>query len=137
MSGFEIAGAVLGAIPLLIEAIKEYKAGKSVASIFIHWRGLLDQLLSKLDFQRVSFYLSIRNLLRAAGIEVTDNDHDACRQALDTPENQSLLKGYLGLAYPSFDQIVRNHEAYLKQLAGKLSGIRRVPGVRGLKSSTT
>lgn len=29
MSGFELAGIVLGAIPLLIPAIENYKSGKS------------------------------------------------------------------------------------------------------------
>lgn len=135
MSGFEIAGVVLGAIPLIIEAVKGYKAGRNDAAVFIKWRGLLDQLLGKLEFQRFSFYMSIRNLLQAAGIETTKNDHDACRKALDRPENQSLLTEYLGSAIYPFEQIVRNQEAYLKQLASKLSGIRRVPGVRRLKRS--
>lgn len=133
MSGFEVAGVVLGAIPLIIEAIKAYKAGKSAASMFVQWRGLLDRLLDKLEFQDFDFYMSIRNLLQAAGVEVLYDDKVACREALCRPENQHLLNEYLGAARTLFDQTVRNYETYLRQIASKLSGIRRVPNVRRRK----
>lgn len=63
MSGFEIAGLVLGALPVAIavlDGLKEMNRGVAF------WRGIRrrhKRLVSDLDFQRLSFELNLKQLL--------------------------------------------------------------------------
>jgi len=68
MSGFEVAGVILGAIPLLISTLEHYRSGKGAASSFIKFHGHLDTLIFRLKLQRTFFYLDILELLRVANV---------------------------------------------------------------------
>lgn len=63
MSGFEIAGAVLGAIPIAITALDKYKeANKRLA----FWWGIRQEhkrFSSDLEFQCCNFELNLKQLL--------------------------------------------------------------------------
>ncbi|KAJ8132880.1 hypothetical protein O1611_g747 [Lasiodiplodia mahajangana] len=76
MSGFEIAGVVLGAIPLIISALEHYKAGQGSLAAILKHRGQLDILLDRLRDQRTSFYFDILQLLRDAEIEEVEDRTD-------------------------------------------------------------
>ncbi|KLU83202.1 hypothetical protein MAPG_02267 [Magnaporthiopsis poae ATCC 64411] len=63
MSGFEIAGAVLGAIPIAITALDKYKEANKR---FAFWRGIRQEhkrFSSDLEFQRCNFELNLKQLL--------------------------------------------------------------------------
>jgi hypothetical protein len=70
MSGFEIAGVVLGALPLVIPALHNYQTGKGVMATMFKFRGLLDKLIRQHRSQQVFFYGKIPILLREA--QITD-----------------------------------------------------------------
>ncbi|KAK6824639.1 hypothetical protein PG987_012133 [Apiospora arundinis] len=133
MSGFEIAGVVLGAIPLLISALEHYKSGKSTVATLVQWQGQLDTLLFRLKNQKLSFFFDILELLRSANVEdVIDNPEiteTECLQVLSNAKTGAHLQDYLGQHYDAFIEILGRYESCLKLIARKLKHIRRLPDV--------
>ncbi|KAK6845647.1 hypothetical protein PG995_015757 [Apiospora arundinis] len=133
MSGFEIAGVVLGAIPLLISALEHYKSGKSTVATLVQWQGQLDTLLFRLKNQKLSFFFDILELLRSANVEdVIENPEmteTECLQVLSNAKTGAHLQEYLGQHYDAFIEILGRYESCLKLIARKLKHIRRLPDV--------
>ncbi|KAI1373035.1 hypothetical protein F4677DRAFT_235567 [Hypoxylon crocopeplum] len=133
MSGFEVAGVVLGAIPLVISALEHYKEGKGVAASFVKWRGQLDTLIFRLKLQRTFFYLQILELLRGAGVEDVagrlDVTEEECVFILQNAKNGAEVQEYLGLLYDTFLEVLDRYEKCLKAIAAKLGHIHRPPNV--------
>ena len=76
MSGFEVAGVVHAAIPLVISSLEHYRSGKGAASAFVKWHGHLDKLIFRLKLQQTLFYLDTLDLLRGANVEeIEDRVH--------------------------------------------------------------
>ncbi|RYP69345.1 hypothetical protein DL771_006155 [Monosporascus sp. 5C6A] len=67
MSGFEVAGVILGVLPLVIGALSAYRQKKGVLGLRKS-HGLLDDLIHRLKTQRTNFYLDILELLREARV---------------------------------------------------------------------
>jgi hypothetical protein len=139
MSGFEIAGIVLGTIPLVIAALEHYRAGKGVASSFIKWHGHLDTLVFRLKLQHTFFYLQIRDLLRESGVaEVIGCDdlrEEDCITLLRDPKTGVELREYFGPLYETFLEILERYETCLRTISGKLGHLRRIPNVSLFLSS--
>ncbi|RWA07670.1 hypothetical protein EKO27_g7440 [Xylaria grammica] len=131
MSGFEIAGIVLGAIPLVISALEHYKTGQSTLAALLKYQGQLDKLLYQLKVQQTAFYFDILQLLRGAEIEEvedrTDISLEDCLLILRNNKNGGQLQEYLGIHYGTFLDILRRYEKCLKKIAKKLRHIRRLP----------
>ncbi|KAI8627474.1 hypothetical protein F5Y19DRAFT_166819 [Xylariaceae sp. FL1651] len=128
MSGFEVAGVVLGAIPLVISALEHYKSGKGAAATFFKWRDQLDTLIYRLKLQRCLLHLYLMELLRDAGVQgAVDNDltEEECLQILKESTNEKAVRKYLGVVYDMFLEVLRRYEACLTILAGKLAHIHR------------
>lgn len=133
MSGLEIAGLVLGAIPLVISALEHYKGGKGVATSFIKWRGHLDTLIFRLKLQQTLFYLNILELLRLANVveleDSVDLTEEECIAILSDAKLGKHLQEYLGPLNRTFLEVLGRYEICLKTIAGKLGRIRRLPKV--------
>ncbi|GAW19458.1 hypothetical protein ANO14919_089450 [Xylariales sp. No.14919] len=131
MSGFEVAGIVLGAIPLVISALEHYKTGQSTLAALLKYQGQLDKLLYQLKVQQTAFYFDILQLLRGAEIEEvedrTDISLEDCLLILRNNKNGGQLQEYLGIHYGTFLDILRRYEQCLKKIAKKLRHIRRLP----------
>ncbi|KAH6684940.1 hypothetical protein F5X68DRAFT_262808 [Plectosphaerella plurivora] len=131
MSGFEVAGVILGAIPLIISALEHYKDGKGAAATFVKWRGLLDTLIFRLKLQRTFFYLQILELLREAGvreaIERPDLSETECIQLLRSVKAGANLEEHLGPLYPAFTDVLGRYEACLSAILSKIGHIQRLP----------
>ncbi|KAM5378601.1 hypothetical protein ACJZ2D_004400 [Fusarium nematophilum] len=131
MPGFEIAGVVLGAIPLVISALEHYKAGKGAVSSFIKWRGLLDALIFRLKPQQIFFYLQILDLLRETGIheavELPDLSEEECIRLLRDAKTGVELEEYQGHLHGTSMEVLRRYEARLKAISSKIGHIRRLP----------
>ncbi|KAI1362082.1 hypothetical protein F5Y08DRAFT_341997 [Xylaria arbuscula] len=138
MSGFEIAGVVLGAIPLVISALEHYKAGKGVAATFFKWRDQLDTLICRLKLQQCLLYFNLIELLRDAGVEDAieeDLTEERCRQILEESKNEEAVRAYLGVVpYSMFLEILKRYETCLTVLARKLEHIHRPTGTDDLVS---
>jgi hypothetical protein len=135
MSGFEVAGVVLGVIPLAISALEHYKAGKGTVATFMKFHGQLDTLIYRLKLQRTFFYLHILELLRSAGVrEVisrSDISEEECIKLLQNVKNTEEIKEYLGTGhlFDTFHQILARYENCLKTIVSKLGHIKRPPKV--------
>ncbi|KAF5005061.1 hypothetical protein FDECE_8477 [Fusarium decemcellulare] len=67
----EIAGLVLGAIPLLISALEHYEDVVEPAVAFLHWRGQLSTMTRRLQMGHTAYDQNMRLLLKYAA-----NDQD-------------------------------------------------------------
>ncbi|GAP89785.1 putative protein [Rosellinia necatrix] len=132
MSGFEIAGVVFGAIPLVISALEHYKTGQSTLAALIKYQGQLDKLLYQLKVQQTAFYFDILQLLRSADIEEVENrtdiSPDDCLSILQKDKTGIKLQKYLGIHYSTFLDTLRRYEQCLKKISKKLRHVRRLPG---------
>lgn len=133
MSGFEIAGVILGAIPLVISALEHYQSGKSAASAFLQWQGQLDTLIFRLKLQHTFFYLNTLELLRAARVEELDDrvdlTEDECAAILLAARTGKEVQRFLGPLYNLLLEILKRYEDCLKKIVTKISHIRRLTGV--------
>lgn len=130
MSGAEVAGLVLGALPLLISALEHYKSGVGSVAAMLKWRGLLDTLIFRLKTQRTLFYLNVMILLRAAGFDDMELQKESdCYKKLLEGDTSKKLKEYLDFTYDTFEQTVLRYEKCIKLLVKKLSNIKRLPKV--------
>ncbi|KAH7322440.1 hypothetical protein B0I35DRAFT_509797 [Stachybotrys elegans] len=130
MSGFEIAGLVLGVIPIVIEALSAYQAGKGLFAIMRKSHGLVDELIHKLKTQRLHFYLDILELLREARVPAilmeSDPMPDKCVEILQAAETSNVVEQYLGSPFfDNFLEIIGLYEKYLQKITSKLSHIVR------------
>jgi hypothetical protein len=69
MSGFEVAGIVLGAFPIALEALKQYEVVKTQIRL---WRKIQEEYVDCKDeilFQQLCYEDSLRDLLAAAAID--------------------------------------------------------------------
>ncbi|KAI1171588.1 hypothetical protein F4777DRAFT_565034 [Nemania sp. FL0916] len=132
MSGFEIAGIVLGAIPLVISALEHYQAGIGVISSIMKWEGLLDDLLSDLKLEKILFYWYLVGSLRGANIDelsrTVDPTEEQCIVVLRNAKNSTELTRYLGSQYSTFVDIVKRYERHLGNIAKKLKNFQRPAG---------
>jgi len=134
MSGFEVAGVILGAIPLLISALEHYRSGKGAASSFIKFHGHLDTLIFRLKLQRTFFYLDILELLRVANVgqlgRSGDPTEELCHAILGKADTARTIASFLGPLYETFLEILSRYEACLKTIAGRLGHLMRISEVR-------
>jgi len=133
MSGFEIAGVVLEAIPLIISALEHCRSG--TASAVFQGRGQLNMLISRLKMQEIIFYLDTLDLLRAARVpELLDGDNptrDECVAILSSSETGKKMQGFLGplRLYNMLLEILERYENCLKKIVAKIRRIRRLDKV--------
>ncbi|KAI1131065.1 hypothetical protein F5Y10DRAFT_234180, partial [Nemania abortiva] len=128
MSGLEVAGVVLGVIPLVISALEHYKASKGVLAAFFKYKGRLDTLIFKLKMQRCFLHLHLIDLLKGAGVDSAvkgDLTEEECIRVLRNSENEQVVREYLGVVYNIFLEILRRYEACLTVLTEKLARIYR------------
>ncbi|KLU88272.1 hypothetical protein MAPG_07259 [Magnaporthiopsis poae ATCC 64411] len=130
MSGFEIAGIVLGVMPIVINALSAYQAGRGPLATLRKSRGLLDVLIHKLTIQQGDFYFDMLELLREARVpEIlaeTDPTLERCAEILQVVKTGDEVERYLGpQLFGSFLGMLRFYETYLKQITSKLSHIVR------------
>ena len=130
MSGFEIAGLVLGALPIVVSALESYKAGQGLVASLMKWRGLLDTLIHRLQNARCVFSLKLETLLVAAGIDDQSLQNEQyCISFLMDEKVAQKLQDYLRSSFDRFQSVVRTYERCLKLIAAELVEIRRLPHV--------
>lgn len=104
----EIAGLVLGAVPLVISALEHYEHITEPAKAFFQWKGQLSQMIRKLYMEHTLFEMNLELLLRRT---VTNDDllemvADPQNELWKSKELVADLKRDLGKAYnPSMDTV--------------------------------
>lgn len=135
MSGIKIAGLVLGALPVMISALQNYKAGQGAVASLMTWRSLLDASIHRLQHARCIFSLKIETLLRAAGIRIDGQnlqDGQYCIRILMNERVARELKKYLRSFFDKFQSVIRKYENCLKLIAAELKNIERLPNMSQL-----
>ena len=82
MSGFEIVGVVLGAFPIVLEALKQYEVVKTQVR---RWREIQEEYTeceTNLAFQQLLFEDNIQDLFSTLGAdeEIVEDFISSCRQ---------------------------------------------------------
>lgn len=101
MSGIEVAGLVLGALPLIVEVLKAYSNGASTIRRYIRFQRPLKSLSTELSIEHVLYQRSCERLLD--GLVDDNNEREALLKKpggpawknpeLETKLQQRLSKG--------------------------------------------
>lgn len=128
MSGIEIAGLVLGAIPLVISALEHYEDIIGPAKTFFKFQGELDCAIRELRNQHTHFEQSIEVLLRPITTdqqlsEMIDNTKSKLWQ---DPDIEQELRSNLGTAYASYMRTFSDIQMIMIGIAMKLDNVHGV-----------
>jgi len=94
MSGFEIAGVVLGAIPILIEAVEFYRGFLRKYKTVIWKRHYIDKLVNALLLQHQMLEGIVESLLKASECQVPNDD--SAIVAIQNVAIQARIEAFLG-----------------------------------------
>ena len=98
MSGIEVAGLILGAIPILFEAVDFYKQGIQKSKIFFRRRSIVGKLALALLLQQRTLAEIVKSTLAQSGcldVERLESDPVRC---LEDIEVKSRVSEWLGVA---------------------------------------
>ncbi|KAK1511975.1 hypothetical protein CTAM01_00905 [Colletotrichum tamarilloi] len=104
----EVAGLVLGAVPLVISALEHYEDIIEPAKAFFQWKGQLSQMIRKLYMEHTLFEMNLELLLRRTVIndDLLEMVADPQNELWKSKELVADLKRDLGKAYnPSMDTV--------------------------------
>lgn len=127
MSGIEVAGLVLGALPLVLKSVDAYREGFRRFGTTFNKRKHVEKLARALLLQQRTLEELIKAVVLASGCEdVLALDDDPVGY-LKNPDVQEQVEEYLGPKSTSFlvDELELNSEAVGK-VARRISGL--VPG---------
>ena len=96
MSGLEVAGLMLGALPILIEAVTSYKNGIQTGKLFFRKQVVVNKLASALLLQQETLAQTIKLVITQSGYQdLLDFDKDPY-ECLTNSEVHDYLLEYLG-----------------------------------------
>jgi hypothetical protein len=131
MTGAEVAGLVLGAIPLVISALEHYDDFAQPTKDFFHQKRYQRKLSQELYMIHISYDQAIRLLLK--GIAETTSDREAM---IDNPRSELWREGHiadslrhqLGLVYKPFLLTIEEMAEMLAELLTNLNIIESQQG---------
>jgi hypothetical protein len=123
MSGVELAGLVLGVLPLLIQGIESYNEGLDPIKSFMRWEKELPHFIRKLRNQHVHYSQTIGILLApiTEEIELAEmmTDPGLSRMWRDQ-EIAARLRDRLQDSYDAYQSTMLDIERITKKIASKL-----------------
>jgi hypothetical protein len=122
MSGFEVAGLVLGALPLIISAIECYESTLDRAKAFRKYEEELENAMSELWMEYSYYELTLQLLLRDV---VSTSELEEMLAVSDSPlwkseEVSEELALKLGPAYKGYLYLVKKMERQMRSLSRNL-----------------
>ncbi|KAK6541414.1 hypothetical protein TWF694_007226 [Orbilia ellipsospora] len=131
MSGIEIAGLLLGAIPLVISALEHYEDIIGPTKAFFKYKGELDRAIRDLRNQHALFEQSIELLLAPVtdGQQLNEMIDNTNSGLWKDPDIEGRLKENLGRAYQPYLRTVQDIQTTMIGIALKLDN---VDGVKNL-----
>lgn len=126
MSGFEVAGLILGVVPLTIAALEQYKTAHEMMRYFNHKSFYIDRLIQALEDQKFYLESEFDIVLRAAGFEQQDIStiSGECLQIIlrrsDVAED---LSRYLGRGYDPYRKALIRCETSLGEIVRNIGGL--------------
>lgn len=138
MSGVEVAGLVLGTIPLLLASLQHYERVVGTVTIFFHFRNEISSAIRELEREHVLFEQAIHLLLAPITMdeelrEMMADTNSPLWQDLDICED---MRRNLGRAYPSYLRTVQDIQNIMIDIATKLEDVHGVRTIQqhGLKA---
>ena len=129
MSGFEIAGLILGAVPLTVAALKQYKTAHEMLLKFKYKSLYVDRLIEALEEQDYYFETEFFMVLRAAGFAQQDASTisgEYIRTTLLRSDAAEELREYLGNSYDLYRKAIVRCGDSLGEVVRNIGGL--VPG---------
>ena len=126
MSGIEAAGLIVGAIPIIIWGLENYKVARNIWYRSRNKALLVDRLINALREQQVLIEIDLRILSRAAGCEDDEIEFLEGSSCYDFLQNQRLARPfaqYLGRVYEPYQNALGRCERILTDLAQSIGGI--------------
>ncbi|RYP13602.1 hypothetical protein DL765_006803 [Monosporascus sp. GIB2] len=119
MSGFEIAGLVLGALPLVISALEHYEDGLGTYRAFVKWGDELQKARRELLNQHTSYEMTLMYILQDV-VSDTDLAEMMCDAESELWRSEDITMGLtrkLGIAYKPYMLALREMEDVMNTLA--------------------
>lgn len=126
MSGLEVVGVVLGAIPLIISALDHYKVTSQRIKLMAKKEILLNQLIESLEEQRFFFQTDICLALKETHLEERQIIELMDEQGLNLFQDAEIadaLKEYLGEGFALYTNAVARCQHILRDIVANISGL--------------
>ncbi|KAJ0338706.1 hypothetical protein COL922a_005296 [Colletotrichum nupharicola] len=122
MSGFEVAGVVLGTIPLLISALEHYKEGISTIRAWRNYDRELRSLIRNLQTERVRFQDVCEKLLvgLVSQCQIESMVDDPFGPAWQEEKVRTKIEARLWRSFSNFEDIIKDMEEATKEMKTKL-----------------
>ncbi|KAJ5367048.1 hypothetical protein N7541_000989 [Penicillium brevicompactum] len=128
MSGIEIVGVVLGALPLITSLIDQYRVSKRIYKVFRYKEPYIDQLIQSLRTQNFFLETDILVILKETfGQDFVQSIPDfaqASSTLFEDPEVSSRIEEYLGDGYAHYKAALSRCEEILSAIAENISGLK-------------
>ena len=126
MSGVEIVGFVLAALPLVISAVEHYHDGLDPLKDYLRYNSTLKSLRTRLRIQQDLFEGTLKRLLleelstAQAQALFPDASQHADREQWNRPEIKEKIRNRLGGKYENFMDVVCEMETAMRRLMKNL-----------------
>jgi hypothetical protein len=135
MSGIEIAGIVLGALPILFGALDGYRESISRIGQGIRKRKTIEKLARALHMQTQTILAIVKQILLESGCGPLTADDSEIANVLREPATKEFVSAYLGPDNDSaFENAVSQCFESVKRVTARI--IRYVPNLKVLKYSS-
>ncbi|KIX00630.1 uncharacterized protein Z518_09695 [Rhinocladiella mackenziei CBS 650.93] len=128
MSGIEVAGLILGAIPILTEGLQTYRKSLKAVKPAFEKRKTIDSLLRALSRQATILEELLKSVLIESGCEIPSSFPAGIEQILTDSETQEAVKDYLGSKHDIFIFTLEDCDEIFHRLALKIAKL--VPSVK-------
>jgi hypothetical protein len=128
MSGFEVVGVVLGALPIIVSILESYKSLGRARVAFRNKQFYLDRMINALSWQKTLIEGDLEILLRNVGFEdlaihkITSGSYEALLQDTDI---QQQVRAYMGRRFESYVHVLSDCERTLLSIVRSVKGLQQ------------
>lgn len=135
MSGLEVVGVILGAIPILVEGLKVYRSGIKTVGRGFRKRKIIEKLCRALLLQRGTLEELSKQVLLLSGCELPAGFTFGANapNVFGDPSVQRDVADYLGSNFDTFIFMIKGCDTSVQRLLVKIAAM--VPGVKVCSSS--
>lgn len=128
MSGMEIAGLVLGGLPVLSEALSSYNKGMRSIKSALHRRKTVEELARAIQMQMVILDLLIKNIMLQSGCILPSDDVEL-HLLLQNASTRDRVERSMGATNfrtftEALDECLRSVQAAIVMIAGFVPAVK-------------
>lgn len=139
MSGFEVAGVVVGAVPLIVIALERYQKLGRMRDAFRKRSLHLDRMIRALKWQQRLIHSDVKIVLRNAGLdEETTSQHerlDRLQDLFEREDVQDAVRDFLGDKHDAYLEVMQDFQRTLLEIAKSIKGFQEDSWVRAEQRS--